>query len=245
MPLRIDILTLFPEMFTPIIGTSIPKRAAEKGLVSYHLTQIRDFAADQHKSVDDKPFGGGPGMVMMCQTVFDAVEHAEKQDPRPAKRLLMSPQGRVLDQSLVLELAAEQRLLFIAGHYEGFDERIVDGLKPTEISIGDYVLSGGELAAMVIIDAIVRTLPGALGAETGAHDESFADGLLEYPQYTRPREFRDMSVPDILLSGNHARIAKWRLEQRKLRTESRRPDLWQAYLTKKERPTDGGESESC
>jgi len=242
MPLRIDILTLFPEMFAPIIGTSIPKRAAEKGLVSYHLTQIRDFAADQHKSVDDKPFGGGPGMVIMCQTVFDAVEHAEKQDPRPARRLLMSPQGRVLDQGLVLELAAEERLLLIAGHYEGFDERIVDGLKPTEISIGDYVLSGGELAAMVIIDAIVRTLPGALGAETGAHDESFADGLLEYPQYTRPREFRDMSVPDILLSGNHARIAKWRLEQRKLRTESRRPDLWQAYLKKNERQADGGSS---
>ena len=242
MPLRIDILTLFPEMFAPIIGTSIPKRAAEKGLVSYHLTQIRDFATDQHKSVDDKPFGGGPGMVMMCQTVFDAVEHAEKQDPRPARRLLMSPQGRVLNQSLVLELAAEERLLLIAGHYEGFDERIVDGLKPTEISIGDYVLSGGELAAMVIIDAIVRTLPGALGAETGAHDESFADGLLEYPQYTRPREFRDMSVPDILLSGNHARIAKWRLEQRKLRTESRRPDLWQAYLKRNERQADGGSS---
>src|SRR6476619_5990592 len=230
MALRIDILTLFPEMFAPILGTSIPKRAAEKGLVSYNLTNFRDFATDQHKSVDDKPFGGGPGMVMMCQTVFDAVEHAEAQDPRPARRLLMSPQGRVLDQSLVLELAAEQRLLFIAGHYEGFDERIVDGLKPTEISIGDYVLSGGELAAMVIIDAVVRTLPGALGAETGAHDESFADGLLEYPQYTRPRDFRGMGVPDILLSGNHQAIARWRLEQRKIRTQQRRPDLWQAHL---------------
>lgn len=234
MPLRIDIVTLFPEMFAPVLGTSIPKRAAEKGLVSYHTTQIRDFATDQHKSVDDKPFGGGPGMVMMCQTLFDAVEHAEAQDPRPARRLLMSPQGRPLDQALVTELAAEQRLLLIAGHYEGFDERIIDGLKPQEISIGDYVLSGGELAAMVIIDAIVRTLPGALGAETGAHDESFADGLLEYPQYTRPREFRGMSVPDILLSGNHAKIAKWRLEQRKLRTQERRPDLWDEYLRKNE-----------
>ncbi|QOV91668.1 tRNA (guanosine(37)-N1)-methyltransferase TrmD [Humisphaera borealis] len=233
MPLRIDILTLFPEMFAPVLGTSIPKRAAEKGLVSYHTTQIRDFATDQHKSVDDKPFGGGPGMVMMCQTLFDAVEHAEAQDPRPARRLLMSPQGRRLDQAMVLELAAEQRLLFIAGHYEGFDERIIDGLKPEEISIGDYVLSGGELAAMVIIDAIVRTLPGALGAETGAHDESFADGLLEYPQYTRPREFRGMSVPEILLSGNHSKIAAWRLEQRKLRTEARRPDLWSAYRDRK------------
>ena len=230
MPLRIDILTLFPEMFAPVLGTSIPKRAAEKGLVSYHLTNFRDFATDAHKSVDDKPFGGGPGMVMMCQTVFDAVARAEAQDDRPARRLLMSPQGRVLDQALVQELAAEPRLLLIAGHYEGFDERIVDGLKPTEVSIGDYVLSGGELAAMVIVDAVVRTLPGVLGAETGAHDESFADGLLEYPQYTRPREFREMAVPDILLSGNHAKIAAWRLEQRKLRTRSRRPDLWQAYL---------------
>lgn len=234
MPLRIDILTLFPEMFAPVLGTSIPKRAAEKGLVTYHTTQIRDFATDLHKSVDDKPFGGGPGMVMICQTLFDAVEYAEAQDPRPARRLLMSPQGRKLDQSLVTELAGEQRLLLIAGHYEGFDERIIDGLKPDEISIGDYVLSGGELAAMVVIDAIVRTLPGALGAETGAHDESFADGLLEYPQYTRPREFRGMSVPDILLSGNHAKIAGWRLEQRKLRTEERRPDLWDAYMKKNE-----------
>ena len=233
MPLRIDIVTLFPEMFAPVLGTSIPKRAAEKGLVSYHTTQIRDFATDQHKSVDDKPFGGGPGMVMMCQTLFDAVEHAEAQDPRPARRLLMSPQGRRLDQALVLELAAKQRLLFIAGHYEGFDERIIDGLKPDELSIGDYVLSGGELAAMVVIDAIVRTLPGVLGAETGAHDESFADGLLEYPQYTRPREFRGMSVPEILLSGNHSKIAAWRLEQRKLRTEARRPDLWDAYQDRK------------
>lgn len=230
MPLRIDILTLFPEMFGPILGTSIPKRAAEKGLVSYHLTQIRDFATDQHKSVDDKPFGGGPGMVMMCQTVFDAVEHAEAQDPRPARRLLMSPQGRVLDQAFVQELAHEERLLLIAGHYEGFDERIIDGLKPTEVSIGDYVLSGGELAAMVVVDAVVRLLPGVLGAETGAHDESFADGLLEYPQYTRPRVYRDMSVPEILLSGNHSKIAAWRLEQRKLRTRERRPDLWRAYL---------------
>ncbi|MDB5297907.1 MAG: trmD, partial [Phycisphaerales bacterium] len=134
-----------------------------------------------------------------------------------------------LDQALVLELAAEPRLLMIAGHYEGFDERIIDGLKPTEVSLGDYVLSGGELAAMVVVDAVVRTLPGALGAETGAHDESFADGLLEYPQYTRPREFRDMVVPDVLLSGNHAKIAAWRLEQRKQRTRERRPDLWQAY----------------
>jgi len=228
--LRIDILTLFPEMFAPILGTSIPKRAAEKGLVEYRLTNIRDFATDAHKSVDDKPFGGGPGMVMMCQTVFDAVEFAEKQDDRPATRIILSPQGRLFDQKMAEDLASKQRLLLIAGHYEGFDERIVEGLAPLEVSIGDYVLSGGELAAMVLVDAVVRLLPGALGAEQGAVDETFANGLLEYPQYTRPREFRGMTVPDVLLSGNHAQIAKWREEQRKLRTQNRRPDLWERYL---------------
>lgn len=230
MALRIDILTLFPEMFAPVLGTSIPKRAAEKGLVEYHLTNIRDFALDKHKSVDDKSFGGGPGMVMMCQVVYDAVAAAEAKDSRPAKRIILSPQGKPLTQAIVEELAAEQRLLMIAGHYEGFDERIIDGLQPMELSIGDYVLSGGELAAMVVIDAIVRLLPGALGAEDGAADETFADGLLEYPQYTRPREFGGMKVPDMLLSGDHKKIAEWRLQQRRLRTRERRADLWQSYL---------------
>jgi tRNA (guanine37-N1)-methyltransferase len=232
MPLRIDILTLFPEMFEPVLGTSIPKRAAAKGLVEYHLTNFRDFATDNHRSVDDRPFGGGPGMVMMCQTMFDAVEHVERQDARPATRILLTPQGRVLDQELTQELAKKDRLLLIAGHYEGFDERIIDGLSPLELSIGDYVLSGGELAAMVVIDAVVRLLPGAIGHEAGAEDESFADGLLEYPQYTRPREFRGMNVPDILFGGNHLAIARWRLEQRKLRTQQKRPDLWDRYLKK-------------
>jgi tRNA (guanine37-N1)-methyltransferase len=233
MPLRIDILTLFPEMFAPVLGTSIPKRAAEKGLVNYHLTNIRDFATDAHQSVDDKPFGGGPGMVMMCQTLFDAVETVEKQDNRATTRVLLTPQGKLFDQKMAEDLAKKDRLLLIAGHYEGFDERIREGLSPLELSVGDYVLSGGELPAMIVIDAIVRLLPGALGAEDGAADESFADGLLEYPQYTRPREFRGMSVPEILLSGNHAAIAKWRAEQRKLRTQQRRPDLWQAFEMKK------------
>jgi tRNA (guanine37-N1)-methyltransferase len=230
MPLRIDILTLFPEMFGPVIGTSIPKRAAEKGLVEYHLTNIRDFASDAHQSVDDKPFGGGPGMVLMCQTLFAAVESVEKQDDRPATRVLLTPQGRRFDQATAEDLAKRDRLLLIAGHYEGFDQRIVDGLNPLELSIGDYVLSGGEVAAMVIVDAVVRLLPGALGAADGAADETFADGLIEHPQYTRPREFRGMPVPDVLLSGNHAAIAKWRLEQRLERTRLRRPDLWRAYL---------------
>jgi tRNA (guanine37-N1)-methyltransferase len=230
MALRIDILTLFPEMFTPVLGTSIPKRAAEKGLVSYHLTNIRDFATDNHKSVDDKPFGGGPGMVMMCQVLFDAVAKVEAEDDRPARRIILSPQGTPLTQALAQELAAEKRILMIAGHYEGFDERIIEGLKPMELSIGDYVLSGGELAAMVVVDTIVRLLPGALGAEDGAADETFADGLLEYPQYTRPREFGQMVVPEVLLSGDHKKIAQWRHEQRMLRTRERRPDLWQEYL---------------
>jgi tRNA (guanine37-N1)-methyltransferase len=226
---RIDILTLFPELFGSWLGTSIPKRAAEKKIVSYHLTQIRDFAADAHKSVDDKPFGGGPGMVMMCQTVFDAVEYAENQDSRPATRILFSPQGRLFDQKLAEELAGRERLLLIAGHYEGLDERIIEGLSPMELSVGDYVLSGGELPAMVVVDAVVRLLPGVLGAATGAADETFADGLLEYPQYTRPREYRGMTVPPVLLSGNHEQIAAWRLEQRKRRTMEKRPDLWKRY----------------
>jgi tRNA (guanine37-N1)-methyltransferase len=235
MALRIDILTLFPDMFAPILGTSIPKRAAEKGLVSYHLTNIRDFATDAHKSVDDKPFGGGPGMVMMAPVLFDAVEAVERQDGRPATRVLLSPQGRPFEQSIAEDFARRDRLLFVAGHYEGFDERIIEGLSPVELSLGDYVLSGGELAAMVVIDAVVRLLPGALGAEHGAADESFADGLLEYPQYTRPREFRGMKVPDVLLSGNHAVIARWRAGQREARTQARRPDLWNEFLKKKNR----------
>ncbi|MGA2500626.1 MAG: tRNA (guanosine(37)-N1)-methyltransferase TrmD, partial [Tepidisphaeraceae bacterium] len=207
---------------------------AEKGLVDYHLTNIRDFATDNHKSVDDKPFGGGPGMVMMCQVVFDAVESIEKLDPRPATRIILSPQGQRFEQKMAEELSRKERLLLIAGHYEGFDERIIEGLRPTELSIGDYVLSGGELAAMVVVDSIVRLLPGALGAEDGAADESFSDGLIEYPQYTRPREFAGMPVPEMLLSGNHKLIAEWRHEQREKRTRERRPDLWADYLRRKQ-----------
>jgi tRNA (guanine37-N1)-methyltransferase len=232
MPLRIDILTLFPEMFSPVLGTSIPKRAAAKGLVSYHLTQLRDFAIDKHRSVDDRPFGGGPGMVMMCQTAFDAVDHIEKQDSRPATRVMLTPQGRLLDQNTAQHLATQERLLIMCGHYEGFDERIVEKLQPTEISIGDYVLSGGELAAMVLIDSIVRLIPGVLGHADSAVEETFADGLLEHPHYTRPPEYDGLRVPDVLLSGDHKKIAAWRDEQRKLRTKQRRPDLWEAYLKK-------------
>jgi tRNA (guanine37-N1)-methyltransferase len=238
MALRVDILTTFPEMFDPAakeaaLNASIPGRARAAGLIEWHATNIRSYAQNKHDKTDDRPFGGGPGMVMMCQTVFDAVESAERQDPREATRILLTPQGRPFTQQLAEEFAKRERLLLIAGHYEGFDDRIVEGLRPMELSIGDYVLSGGELAAMVVIDAVVRLLPGALGAEDGAADETFADGLIEYPQYTRPREFRGLSVPDVLLSGNHAAIAKWRQEQRESRTKDRRPDLWQAHLKRK------------
>ncbi|MGB9626446.1 MAG: tRNA (guanosine(37)-N1)-methyltransferase TrmD [Phycisphaerae bacterium] len=223
--MRIDVLTLFPEMLEPFFSASIIGRARRAGIVDIVCTQIRDFATDRHQSVDDKPFGGGPGMVLMCGPVFDAVEHVEALDPRPATRILLTPQGERLTQAMVESLARESRLLVLCGHYEGFDQRIIDGLAPREISIGDYVLSGGEPAAAVLIDAVVRLLPGALGDENSAATESFRGNRLEYPQYTRPREFRGMSVPEVLLSGDHGRIAEWRRGQQDAITRSRRPDL--------------------
>jgi len=225
MPLRFDILTLFPEMFSQVLGTSIPARAASKGHVEYHLHNPRDIAIDAHKSVDDKPFGGGPGMVMMAPIVCESVEQAEAMDPRPATRILLSPQGRRFDQTMARELATRERILLIAGRYEGIDERVIDILNPIEVSIGDFVLSGGELAAMVMIDAVVRVIPGVLGAAGGADEETFADNLMEFPQYTRPREYRGLGIPEILLSGDHAKIAAWRQEQRVARTRAKRPDL--------------------
>jgi tRNA (guanine37-N1)-methyltransferase len=223
--MRIDVLTLFPEVCEAFFASSIIKRARQAGLVEVVCTDIRDFATDRHRSVDDTPFGGGPGMVLAAPPVFAAVEHVEALDPRSPRRILLTPQGRRFDQTLAAEWAHQQRLLLIAGHYEGFDERIRLGLDPDEISIGDYVLSGGEAAAMVLVDAVVRLLPGALGHDQAAVEESFSGGLLEYPQYTRPREFRGMTVPEILLSGDHGRIAEWRRQQRLQRTRQRRPDL--------------------
>ncbi len=223
--MRIDVLTLFPEMLEPFFSASIIGRARRAGIVDIVCTQLREFASGKHRSVDDTPFGGGPGMVLMCGPVFDAVEHVESLDPRPATRVLLSPQGERLTQRIVESLAREPRLLLVCGHYEGFDQRIIDGLRPREISIGDYVLSGGEPAAAVLVDAVVRLLPGALGDEASADSESFNGNRLEYPQYTRPREFRGMTVPDVLLSGDHQRIAEWRREQAETRTRSRRPDL--------------------
>lgn len=223
--MRIDVLTLFPEVFEPFLRTSIVGRAVERGLVSVQCTNIRDFAEGRHKSVDDRPFGGGPGMVLMCQPVFDAISAIEALAELNPLRVMLTPQGEKLTQRAVTELAAEPWIVLICGHYEGFDERIRLGLSAREISIGDYVLSGGEPAAMVLIDAVVRLLPGALGDEASPVDESFSAGLLEYPQYTRPREYRGMTVPEILLSGDHAKIAAWRREQSQLRTQERRPDL--------------------
>jgi tRNA (guanine37-N1)-methyltransferase len=244
MPLRFDILTTFPDMFAAVtpaaLGSSIPARAREAGLVEWHATNIRDYATDKHQKTDDRPFGGGPGMVMTCQPLWDAVHAVEGMDPRPATRILLTPQGRPLSQALVEELAAKPRLLLIAGHYEGIDERVIQKLAPMEVSIGDYVLSGGELAAMVLMDAVIRLLPGALGDEGSAGADSFsavtapktkADPdpeprrLLDCPHYTRPREWMGMAVPEVLVSGNHQEVARWRLEQMVERTRERRPEL--------------------
>jgi tRNA (guanine37-N1)-methyltransferase len=223
--MRIDILTLFPEMFDSPLAFSIIKRARQNGIVEIVLSNIRDFAKDSYRKVDDKPYGGGSGMVMMCQPVLDCLEYVQKQDSRPARTILLTPQGKKFDQQLAKELADEQRIILIAGHYEGLDERIRIAAVAQEVSVGDYVLSGGELPAMVIIDATVRLLAGALGDEGSAADDSFSNGLLEYPQYTRPEDFKGMKVPSVLLSGNHKEIEKWRKQQALEKTRKNRPDL--------------------
>ncbi len=228
--MRFDVLTLFPDVIESACRHSIVGRAREAGLIEVATTDIRDFATDRHRSVDDKPFGGGPGMVMTPAPVFDAIESATAKHPSAPLRILLTPQGERFDQAMAERLAARERLMLIAGHYEGFDERIRTTVD-LELSIGDVVLSGGELPALVVIDAITRLQPGALGAEEGADHESFQpldeDGrrLLEYPQYTRPRDFRGMTVPDVLISGHHENVRRWRIEQARKRTQSRRPDL--------------------
>jgi tRNA (guanine37-N1)-methyltransferase len=227
--MRIDVITLFPEVFGPYLASSIVGRAVSQQIVQVRLTNFRDFAKGVHRSVDDRPFGGGPGMVLMCPPLIEALEYVEGLGEREPMRVLLTPQGERLTQDLVGRLAAEPWVILICGHYEGFDERIrtiVAGRsKSRELSIGDFVLSGGEPAAMVLIDAIVRLLPGSLGDERSAQTESFTEGLLEYPQYTRPREYRGLEVPDVLLSGDHGKIAAWRHEQALKRTRERRPDL--------------------
>jgi tRNA (guanine37-N1)-methyltransferase len=220
--MKIDVLTLFPGMFTGALDESIIKRARQAGLLDLQLHQLRDWTHDRHKTVDDRPFGGGPGMLLKPEPIFEAVESLKREKTRV---LLMSPSGRKFDQGIARELAPQEHLLIVTGHYEGFDERIRESLADDELSIGDYVLTNGALPAMVVIDAVTRLLPGVLGDDASSSEESFSSRWLEYPQYTRPAEFRGMKVPEVLQSGNHAEIARWRAEQARLRTEDRRPDL--------------------
>ena len=234
--MRIDILTLFPEMFAGPFDASIIGRARAAGVLEIALHNPRDYTTDKHHIVDDYAYGGGPGMVMKPDPIFACVDAVRPMAEPPGKVVLLTPQGRLLNHRVVEELAAQPRLILICGHYEGVDERVRESLVDDEISVGDYVLSGGEPAAMVLVDAVARHQPGVLGSELSLEEESHAQGLLEYPQYTRPPEFRGMTIPDVLLSGHHAEIAKWRRRQSVLRTARRRPDLLaSAELTAEER----------
>ena len=219
--MKFDVLTIVPELFTGPLDASIVNRAREKKLLNLRVINLRDYTHDRHKTVDDKPFGGGPGMLLKPEPIFEAVENLATEKTRV---ILLTPSGRKFGQQIARELSQQEHLLFICGSYEGFDER-VRTLAHDELSIGDYVLTNGALPAMVIIDAVTRLLPGVLGDDESSHDESFSHDLLEYPHYTRPADFRGMKVPEILLSGNHAEIEKWRREQAKARTKERRPDL--------------------
>lgn len=223
--MRIDVLTLFPEAFEGPLRASILGRALAGGIVDVQLHNIRDYATDRHQIVDDYAYGGGPGMVMKPEPLAAAIDAVRDAATPRGRVVLLTPQGRLLNQAVVDELAAAERLVLVCGHYEGIDERIREHMVDDEVSIGDYVLSGGELAAMVLIDAVTRRQPGTLGSSDSLLEESHSDGLLEYPQYTRPAQFREWQVPAILLSGNHGEIARWRRRQRILRTASRRPDL--------------------
>lgn len=246
--MKFDILTIFPGIFDSVLGSSIIGRAQESGLISIDAHNIRDFAKDKHKKTDDYPYGGGNGLVMLAQPIYDAYKSiVEKLDYKPYF-IYMSPQGKRLDQQMVEELSIHKHIVLLCGHYEGVDERILEELVDEEVSIGDYVLTGGELPAMVLIDAICRTVPGVLSNEDSYSEESHKGGVLEYPQYTRPYEFMDKKVPDVLLSGHHANINKWRRLQALKRTRSRRPDLYDKLeLTKEDRKLlekgDGNEKE--
>ncbi len=222
--MKIDVLTLFPGMFAGPLDESIVKRARTTGRLELRIHNLRDWAHDRHKTVDDRPFGGGPGMVLKPEPLFEAVEQLTAgQDKKQV--VLMCPTGRVFNQTVARELAQHEHLLLVCGSYEGFDERIREGLADDELSVGDFVLTNGALPAMIVIDAVTRLIPGVLGDDESSLDESFSHGLLEYPHYTRPADFRGMKVPEVLLSGNHAEIAKWRVQQAERRTAERRPDL--------------------
>jgi tRNA (guanine37-N1)-methyltransferase len=239
--MRFDVLTLFPDLFQGYFTQSILKLAIQRGLVGIHLWNIRDWAHSKHKSVDDRPFGGGPGMVIMPEPVYDCVEAVQKEAPEPGLLVMMTPGGQRLTQEIVRELASHKRLILLCGRYEGFDERIRLGLKPWEISIGDFICNGGEVPAMVVIDTVVRYVPGVLGDEKSVDEESHnVPGQVEYPQYTRPRVFRGMEVPEILLSGNHEAIAEWRRQQSEARSRARHVPKQECNP---ERTDNGGEHE--
>lgn len=230
--MRFDVLTLFPELFSGYLGQSLLKRAIDRGLVDVRVHDLRDWSQGRHQQVDDRPFGGGPGMVMMVGPVVEAVEEVCRRDHTPAHVVLLTPQGRRLRQPVVEELSGQPRLVLVCGRYEGFDQRVVDLLQPDEISIGDYVLNGGEVAAMVVIDAVMRLVPGVLGHAESSIDDSFSswNRLLECAQYTRPRDYRGLSVPEVLLSGDHEAIARWRAAQSRERTRQRRADLLEGEI---------------
>ena len=233
--MKIKVLTIFPEMLRPMLEASILGRAIEEGLIEVELIDIRPFSELKHKNTDDYPFGGGPGMVMLAQPIVDAVEACTK-DGFHGKRLYLSPRGRTFDQAMAEELARDGELLLLCGHSEGVDQRAIDLVIDEEVSIGDYVLTGGELGALVIIDAVSRLIPGVLGSDESSQDESFSSGLLEYPQYTRPREYRGLTVPDVLLSGDHAKINRWRRDRALELTWRRRPEMLKSVeLDKKDR----------
>jgi len=255
MALAVDIVTIFPGMFSGILGESIVSRALRANLLTVEFTNIRDFATDRHRSVDDRPYGGGPGMVFKPEPVFAAVESvlARARAPAESTRMIaLTPQGRKLDQAYLRDLSRAEWVILLCGHYEGFDERILEGLRFEQVSIGDYVLSGGEIPAMVILDGVVRLIPGALGHPGSADEESFEIGLIEHPQYTRPPEFRGMQVPEVLVSGNHKLIEKWKREQSLKRTLERRRDLLEpaevagggALETSRSRATGAGSSQA-
>ena len=236
--MKIDILTLFPEMFVPVTTSSILGRAAEKNLIDIRLTDIREYTKNKHRKVDDYPFGGGQGMVMMPQPIFDALRGIKAEGK---KILYMSPRGRVLDKDKIQELSQLSELVILCGHYEGVDQRVIDCWEMEEVSIGDYILTGGELPAMVLVDSVARLIPGVLSGEDSAMEESVYSGLLEYPQYTQPREYEDVPVPEILLSGHHKNIDLWRFEKSLELTRKVRPDMFENYCRERTQELDKAE----
>ena len=232
--MKINVLTLFPEMFAPVTESSILGRAGEKGILDFNIINIRDFSRDKHNKADDTPYGGGVGMVMFCQPIFDALRSIKAEGK---KIIYMSPRGKVLDRSKIEELARFDEMVILCGHYEGVDQRVLDYWNMEEVSIGDYILTGGELAAMVMIDAVSRFVPDVLGTRESATEESIYSGLLEYDQYTKPREYEGIEVPEVLFNGNHKLIHLWQYRNSLEQTKEKRPDLWEAYLSKEKNLT--------